>query len=209
MSWSDMIILLASVVTIVSGAVGAVRYLQARPTTRSAPRWPIRQPTKSPSSRSLRQYQGAPRPASPAFTVPSQGSIFLGAATMFVVPVVVYAVLAVITSTTVITSAQDDSTLSLITFIIGSIGLLAGGFVGGRLAGGVNRAHGDVPGSAGDGHRLLPLQEPDAAARLPQQPPQLRPSDLLPAITDPAGHWRCDRRPQTPQTLRRCQKRAQ
>lgn len=59
---------------------------------------------------------------------------------MFAVPVVVYAVLAVITSTTVITSAQDNSTLSLITFIIGGIGLLAGGFLGGRLAGGVNRA---------------------------------------------------------------------
>lgn len=140
MSWSDLVVLLASVVTIVSGAVGAVRYLQARPTTQAAPRWPTRQPTKNPSSRGARQYQGAPRSASPAFAVPSQGSIILGAVTMFVVPVVVYAVLAVITSTTVITNAQDDSTLALITFIIGGIGLLAGGFVGGRLAGGVNRA---------------------------------------------------------------------
>jgi len=40
----------------------------------------------------------------------------------------------------VVTNAQDNSTLSLFTFIIGSVGLLAGGFVGGRLAGGVNRA---------------------------------------------------------------------
>jgi small-conductance mechanosensitive channel len=135
MTWTDMIVLLASVVTIASGAVGAVRYLQARPTTQSAPRWPTRQPSKSPSPRSARPHQGAP-----AYAVPSQGSILLGAATMLVVPVVVYAVLAVITSTTVITNAQDDSTLSLITFIIGGIGLLAGGFVGGRLAGGVNRA---------------------------------------------------------------------
>jgi hypothetical protein len=140
MNWPDTIVLLASVVTIVSGAVGAVRYLQGRPTTSSAPLWPTRQPTKNPSPRGARPHQGSPRPASPAFAIPSRGSILLGAATMFAVPVVVYAVLGVITSTTVITNAQDNSTLSLITFIIGGIGLLAGGFLGGRLAGGVNRA---------------------------------------------------------------------
>jgi hypothetical protein len=77
---------------------------------------------------------------SPAYAVPSRGSILLGAATMFAVPVVVYAILAVITSTAVATSSQDDFTLSLLTFVIGGIGLLAGGFAGGRLAGGVNRA---------------------------------------------------------------------
>ena len=59
---------------------------------------------------------------------------------MCLVPVVVYAVLGIITSTTVVTNSQDDSTLSLITFVIGGIGLLAGGFIGGRLAGGVSRA---------------------------------------------------------------------
>jgi hypothetical protein len=142
MSWPDIIVLLASVVTIVSGAVGAIRYLQARSAAPAAPRWPARQPTHAPSPRGARTQQGAPRPVSlaPVFAVPSRGSILLGAATMFAVPVIVYAVLAVITSTTVITSAQDDSTLSLLTFVIGGIGLLAGGFVGGRLAGGVNRA---------------------------------------------------------------------
>ncbi len=136
MSWPDLIVLLASVVTIVSGAVGAVRYFQARAASPTPPRWP--QP--SPSPRQGARRQGSPRPAYPAYAAPNRGSILYGAATMAVVPVVVYALLAIITSTTVVTSSQDDSTLSFITFVIGGIGLLAGGFIGGRLAGGVNRA---------------------------------------------------------------------
>ena len=125
MSWPDLIVLLASVVTIVSGAVGAVRYFQARAASPTPPRWP--QP--SPSPRQGARRQGSPRPAYPAYAAPNRGSILYGAATMAVVPVVVYALLAIITSTTVVTSSQDDSTLSFITFVIG-----------GRLAGGVNRA---------------------------------------------------------------------
>lgn len=139
MSWPDIVVLLASIVTIVSGAVGAIRYFQARTAPQAAPRWPARQPSPSPRQ-GARPHQGAPRPAYPAHAVPSRGSILLGAATMCLVPVVVYAVLAIITSTAVVTNSQDDSTLSFITFVIGGVGLLAGGFVGGRLAGGVNRA---------------------------------------------------------------------
>ena len=141
MSWPDIIVLLASVVTIVSGAVGAIRYFQARTVPQAAPRWPARPPTPSPRQGG-RPRQGAARPAHPAqaHAVPSRGSILLGAATMCLVPVVVYAVLGIITTTAVVTNSQDDSTLSLITFVIGGIGLLAGGFIGGRLAGGVSRA---------------------------------------------------------------------
>jgi hypothetical protein len=139
MSWPDIIVLAASVVTIVSGGVGAVRYFQSR-ASKAAPRWPLRQPTAYPAPHGARPHQGAPRPAFPPNVAANRGSIPLGAAIMFAVPILVYAVLGVISSTVVTTSAQDDSTLNLLTFLIGGVGLLAGGIAGGKVAGGVSRA---------------------------------------------------------------------